>query len=82
MTFVGTGPGDPGLLTVRAVEVIGRADVVVLDQNLRAGDVARFARPDVEVLDAGFGDDGQPLTQASRASSSPARPAADVASHG
>nr|WP_284289588.1 hypothetical protein [Angustibacter aerolatus] len=62
--------------------MIGRADVVVLDQNLRAGDVARFARPDVEVLDAGFGDDGQPLTQASRASSSPARPAADVASHG
>ena len=29
--FVGAGPGDPGLLTVRAVECLRRADVIVHD---------------------------------------------------
>lgn len=29
--FVGAGPGDPGLLTVRAVEVLRKADVVLHD---------------------------------------------------
>ncbi|GAB3590325.1 bifunctional uroporphyrinogen-III C-methyltransferase/uroporphyrinogen-III synthase [Angustibacter peucedani] len=67
VAFVGTGPGDPGLLTLRAVDLIAAADVVVLDQLLREEDVARWARPDVEVLDAGFGEDGAPLTQAGRA---------------
>ena len=34
ITFVGAGPGDPGLLTVRAVEVLRAAQVLVLDPDV------------------------------------------------
>ncbi len=67
VSFVGAGPGDLGLLTLRAVELLAQADVVVTDQLPREELLARYAGPEVEVLDAGFGDDGQPLTRATRA---------------
>ena len=67
VAFVGAGPGDPGLLTVRAAEYLAEADVVVIDQVSREDFVARHARPDVEIIDAGHGEHGQPLTHASRA---------------
>ncbi len=67
VSFVGAGPGDLGLLTVRAVDLLAQADVIVIDQLSREDLLTRYARPDVEVLDAGFGDDGQPLTRATRA---------------
>ena len=59
VAFVGAGPGDDSLLTVRAVELLAAADVVVIDQVAREGFVARHARPDVEIVDAGHGDHGQ-----------------------
>ncbi|MBA2560552.1 MAG: hypothetical protein H0V07_11835, partial [Propionibacteriales bacterium] len=31
VAFVGTGPGDPGLLTVRATELISTADVIITE---------------------------------------------------
>ncbi|HMM95557.1 bifunctional uroporphyrinogen-III C-methyltransferase/uroporphyrinogen-III synthase [Phycicoccus sp.] len=67
VAFVGGGPGDPGLMTVRAVELLAAADAVVIDQVAREGLVQRHARPDVDVVDAGHGDHGEALTQASRA---------------
>lgn len=67
VAFVGAGPGDDGLLTLRAAELLAEADVVVLDQLPREAMVARHCRADVELLDAGFGEDGQPITRAARA---------------
>ena len=67
VAFVGAGPGDPGLLTLRAADYLAEADVVIIDQVSREEFVARYARPDVVIIDAGHGEQGQPLTHASRA---------------
>jgi uroporphyrinogen III methyltransferase / synthase len=66
VAFVGAGPGDPELLTVRAVELLAKADVVITESQ-DADFVRRFCRDDVEVVDGSLGDDGQPLSHAVRA---------------
>jgi uroporphyrinogen III methyltransferase/synthase len=50
--LVGAGPGDPRLVTVRALELIERADVIVHDRLIPPGLLER-ARPDVELIDVG-----------------------------
>jgi len=67
VAFVGAGPGDPGLVTLRARDRLAAADTVVLDQINRDELIARFCRPDVTVVDAGHGEHGEELTRASRA---------------
>jgi uroporphyrinogen III methyltransferase/synthase len=66
VSFVGSGPGDPDLLTVRAAELLRQAEVVVTEAPEHAALVATLA-PEAEVVDGGFGTDGQPLTHAGRA---------------
>jgi len=67
VAFVGAGPGDPGLMTVRAREYLARADTVVIDQVNRHAMVARYTRAEAEIVDAGHGEHGEELTRASRA---------------
>ncbi|WP_088317718.1 uroporphyrinogen-III synthase [Kineosporia sp. R_H_3] len=67
VSFVGAGPGDEGLLTLRAVERLAEASTVVVDQTDRERLVATRCPEDVEIVDAGFGEDGQPMTRAARA---------------
>jgi uroporphyrinogen III methyltransferase/synthase len=70
VAFVGTGPGDPGLLTVRAIDLIRAADVVITESpaHLTLLDALLGERLSaVTVIDGGYGEDGQPLTHASRA---------------
>ena len=49
VVFVGAGPGDPELLTVRAVKIIQQADLVIWAESLVHPGVAALARPDAEV---------------------------------
>ncbi|MEJ2578236.1 MAG: uroporphyrinogen-III synthase [Kineosporiaceae bacterium] len=67
VSFVGAGPGDDGLLTMRGADRLAEADVVIVDQLDRRLLVEARCHGDVEVVDAGFGEDGLPLTRAARA---------------
>jgi uroporphyrinogen III methyltransferase/synthase len=50
--LAGAGPGDPGLITVRAKECIGRADVIVYDALCHPGFLA-WAKPEARLVFAG-----------------------------
>ncbi len=50
--LLGAGPGDPGLMTVRALEIIRTADVIVYDY-LAGSAFADEARPDAELIYVG-----------------------------
>ncbi len=50
--LLGAGPGDPGLLTLRAKDILSRADVVVYDYLANKA-FLEFARPDAEVYYVG-----------------------------
>ncbi len=50
--MVGAGPGDPKLITVRGVELIARADVIVNDR-LANPKLLKLARTDAEIIYVG-----------------------------
>src|SRR6202035_4126410 len=60
--LVGAGPGDPGLLTARALELIAAADVIVYDRLIPA-QALEGARADAQLLYAGRGGGGESMPQ-------------------
>jgi uroporphyrin-III C-methyltransferase len=50
--LVGAGPGDPGLLTVKARDLIASCDVIIYDYLVNP-DILNYARTDVERVYAG-----------------------------
>jgi uroporphyrin-III C-methyltransferase len=52
VSFVGSGPGDPELLTLKAVDRLARADAVLFD-DLSAGPVLSHARKEADLVGVG-----------------------------
>jgi uroporphyrinogen III methyltransferase / synthase len=60
--LVGAGPGDPGLMTVRASALIAAADVILYDRLIPPEALA-LARPDAEVIYVGKQGEGPQFPQ-------------------
>jgi uroporphyrinogen III methyltransferase/synthase len=60
--LVGAGPGDPGLMTLRAVEAIERADTILFDR-LIPKEAMESAKADAERVFVGKGGDGPGMPQ-------------------
>jgi uroporphyrin-III C-methyltransferase len=60
--LVGAGPGDPGLITVRGMDLLRRADVVVHDR-LMGAELLGESRAGAQLIDAGKGPGHAPYTQ-------------------
>jgi uroporphyrinogen III methyltransferase/synthase len=60
--LVGAGPGDRGLLTLRAAELIAAADVILYDR-LIPPDALAGARPDAELIFVGKEGGGEQVPQ-------------------
>lgn len=61
--LVGAGPGDPGLMTVKGLKLLVRADVIVYDQ-LASPELLKQARPGAEVVYVGKKAGAHTLPQA------------------
>ena len=62
VVLVGAGPGDPGLLTLRALRALNEADVVLHDR-LVSTEVLAMVRRDAELLDVGKTSGGASVSQ-------------------
>src|SRR6202021_4271080 len=62
----GAGPGDEGLLTVRAAELLGQASVVIAGPGL-AGIAQRYVSPEATLADPVDGTTARLLVQAAKA---------------
>ncbi len=47
--FIGAGPGDPELLTIKGKEIIERAEVIIYADSLINPEICQFAKPDAEI---------------------------------
>ncbi|WP_405390172.1 bifunctional uroporphyrinogen-III C-methyltransferase/uroporphyrinogen-III synthase [Streptomyces sp. NBC_01102] len=65
VTFLGAGPGDPGLLTLRAVEALASADVLVAEPDVldvvRCHARAGVSTPEMTVVDVSSTAAGVPV---------------------
>jgi uroporphyrin-III C-methyltransferase len=50
--LIGAGPGDPELMTLKAVRALGRCDVVLIDDLVHRGCLA-FTKPGARIIEVG-----------------------------
>jgi uroporphyrinogen III methyltransferase/synthase len=60
--LVGAGPGDPGLVTLRAVEILARADAVLYDYLVNPA-ILRHCRPEAMLISLGKHGSGRVMSQ-------------------
>lgn len=51
--IVGAGPGDPDLLTVKALKILQQADVIILADSLVPRQILQGVRPEAEIIGSG-----------------------------
>lgn len=54
--FVGSGPGDPDLITLRAKQLLEAADVIVYSGSLLNPEILKYAKKNAELIDAALID--------------------------
>lgn len=52
ISFVGAGPGDPELLTIKAMERIKEADMIIHAGSLVNPEILKYAKEDAEIYDS------------------------------
>lgn len=52
VSFIGSGPGDPELLTLKAVDRMGKADAILFD-DLSSGPILSHAHPEADLVGVG-----------------------------
>ena len=60
--LVGAGPGDPGLLTIKGLELVRRADVIVYDRLVHPA-ILGHASPDAEMIYVGKASSAHTMKQ-------------------
>ncbi|MBV8938473.1 MAG: uroporphyrinogen-III C-methyltransferase [Alphaproteobacteria bacterium] len=51
--LIGAGPGHPDLITVKATQLLGQADVILYDRLVPHGLLSRYARKDAQAIAVG-----------------------------
>jgi precorrin-4/cobalt-precorrin-4 C11-methyltransferase len=54
--FVGSGPGDPDLITLKAKKLVENADVIIYSGSLLNPEILRYAKKHAELVDAALID--------------------------
>ena len=72
VTFVGTGPGDPGLLTVHGVDALQRAEIVYADSAV-SDRIRALAQAEIRDLEATPADTAKAMLTEARAGASVVR---------
>lgn len=53
LTLAGAGPGDPGLITVKAAQRLREAEVILVDRLVSTEIISLYANPNAEIVEVG-----------------------------
>ena len=54
--FVGSGPGDPELITIKAKCLLEEADIIIYSGSLLNPEILKYAKKDAQLYDAALLD--------------------------